>query len=368
MRKTFKFRLYPTPAQETVMSRTLDECRYVYNQFIAERKSAWESEKRSFSLYEQHIELPAMKRERPSLTSVHSQVLQNVAMRVDLAYKAFFRRCKCGERPGYPRFKGRGRYDSFTYPQYSEIGSAFRLVDNRHVKLAKVGIVKTKLHREILGRPKTCTVRRSPTGKWFVSISCNNVPQNELPQNDNTVGIDVGLHSFATLSTGEKIYNPRFFRGESNALAKAQRKHSAAKSPKTRKVVARVHERIANKREDFCHQHSQKIVDKFGICCVEDLSIKNMIVNGKKPKLSKSITDAAWGTFLVFLSVKAENAGRKVVKVNPAYTTQDCSACGNRQAMKLSERRYECPKCGLVMDRDLNAAKNILSVGLHTLA
>jgi putative transposase len=175
------------------------------------------------------------------------------------------------------------------------------------------------------------------------------------------------------MSDENKIDNPRFFKQEEKALAKAQRKLSkqekgTKKRRKAKKVVSKIHERVKNKRSDFLHKEANKVIDKYGIICVEDLSINDMMVSGKKKKLSKSIADASWGTFLSLLSFKAENAGRTLVKVNPAYTTQDCSECGTRKPLRLNERVYSCDVCGLTMDRDLNASKNILSVGTHTLA
>lgn len=313
-------------------------------------------------MYEQHASLPALKEQRPSLASVHSQVLQNVAVRIDLAFKAFFRRVKASENPGYPRFRGKGRYDSFTFPQ-----SGFSL-DGNILRLSKIGNVKVVLHRPVEGNIKTCTIKRSSTDKWYVMFSCEWEP-TPLPENNEAVGIDVGLHSFATLSTGEHIENPRFFRQEEKALAKAQRKLSKAEKgtlerKKRRKVVARIHERIAWKRQDFIHQHSRRIINRFGIIAVEDIHVKRMLHNHC---LAKSISDAAWSGFFQLLAQKAAWATRQFVAVNPAYTSQTCSSCGHRQKMPLSERVFKCPCCGLELDRDHNAAVNILGLGLQSL-
>jgi putative transposase len=344
------------------MNQWLEECRWLFNHFLAERKNTWEQEQKSLSLYEQHASLPALKEQRPSLASVHSQVLQNVAVRIDLAFKAFFRRVKAGEKPGYPRFRGKGRYDSFTFPQ-----SGFSL-DGNILRLSKIGNVKVVLHRPVEGRIKTCTIKRSSTGKWYVMFSCE-WEQTPLPENNEAVGIDVGLHSFATLSTGEHIENPRFFRQEEKALAKAQRKLSKAEKgtlerKKRRKVVARIHERIAWKRQDFIHQHSRRIINRFGIIAVEDIHVNRMLHNHC---LAKSISDAAWSGFFQLLAQKAAWAARQFVTVNPAYTSQTCSSCGHRQKMPLSERVFKCPCCGLELDRDHNAAVNILGLGLQSL-
>jgi len=222
-------------------------------------------------------------------------------------------------------------------------------------------------HRKIKGKIKTCTVQRSSTGKWYVCFSCECEPERLDPV-ATQVGIDVGLKTFATLSNGEEIANPRFFRKEEKALAKVQRKHSqlAKGTPlrrKHRKVVARVHERTRFRRDNFTHQESRQIVDRFGTICVEDLHVNSMVHNHC---LAKSIADASWSEFFRKLSCKAEEAGRSSVAVNPAYTSQTCSVCGHRQKMPLDVRVFDCPCCHAQLDRDLNAAKNILGLGLQS--
>jgi putative transposase len=364
MRKMFQYRIYPTKKQETKLNETLEECRWLYNHLLEKRKETYEHEGISLSLYQQQETFSILKQERPPLKEVHSQVLQNVAVRVDLAMKAFFRRCKeDAEKPGFPRFKGHGRYDSFTFPQ-----SGFRITHENRVVLSKIGALKMVYHRPIKGKIKTCTIHRSPTGKWYASFSVECEPER-LPGTAEQVGIDVGLKTFAALSTGEEIVNPRFFRKEEKALAKVQRKHRklAKGTPerrKHRKAVARVHERIAFRRDNFTHQHSRQIVDRFGVICVEDLSVNRMI---HTHCLAKSIADASWSAFLSQLSSKAEEAGRAFVKVNPAYTSQTCSRCGHRQKMPLDVRVFDCPCCHVQLDRDLNASLNIRAVGLHSL-
>jgi putative transposase len=362
--KTFHFRLYPTAKQERLLQSTLDECRWLYNHLLEARKTAWEERQESLGLYDQHAILPALKRERATLATVHSQVLQNVAVRIDLAFKAFFRRCRQGETPGYPRFRGRDRYDSFCFPQY---GSGCRLEGNQ-LSLSKIGAIRVVLHRALEGKPKTLCVRRSSTGKWYVTIACEWEP-TRLPLVPDPVGIDVGLASFATFSTGEVIETPRFFQAEEKALAKAQRRlakevKGTPRRRKRRKVVARIHERTRFRRRDFTHQKSRRIVNRFQVILVEDLSVNRMVHNHC---LAKSISDAAWAEFASMIRVKAEWAGRSFVAVNPAYTSQDCSRCGHRQKMPLAERTYRCPCCALELDRDLNAALNILRLGLQAL-
>jgi putative transposase len=364
MLKAFKYRIYPTKAQQSKMEKTLELCRWTYNETLAYRKNSFEQEGKSISKYETHNLLPVWKKNKPELKEVFSQTLQNVQERVDLAFKAFFRRVKSGETPGYPRFKGKGWYDSFTYPQLG-----FKLLSGK-LRLSKIGDIKIKLHRPIEGKIKRLTVRRSSTGKWFACFSVEIDDPPKPPWKDGLmVGIDVGLESFATLSNGEKIDNPRFFRSEEKALAKAQRRLSKYEkgTPERRKalkVVQRTHERIANRRYDFAHQISNQLVSKYGLIAFEDLNVTNML---KNHNLAKSISDAAWRMLVTTTSYKAESAGSIVVLVDPRNTSQLCSRCGLKVPKSLSDRVHECPQCGLVMDRDKNAAINILRLGLQSL-
>jgi putative transposase len=359
---TFKYRIYPTKKQVTLFNQTLNECRWLYNHFLEERKYLFEEYETSIGLYDQIKALPILKVKRKTLDIVHSQVLQNVSVRVDLAFKAFFQRIKRREKEvGYPRFKGEGWYDSFTYPQ-----TGYTIKDST-INLSKIGEVKANIHRPIVGKPKTCCIRCS-NNKWYVTFSCE-AEDTPLPESKEAIGIDVGLKSFVVMSNGEKIDNPKFFRRDEHDLARANRKHSKAKlgskeRAKRRKVINKIHERIKNRRSDFAQQQSRKIVNKYGIICVEDLEINKMVHNHC---LAKSISDVAWGQFLEYVSYKAENAGRKFVKVNPAYTTQTCSRCGHRQKLTLSDRVFNCPCCGLAIDRDHNASLNILALGLESL-
>ena len=362
MLKSYRYRLSPTTSQVTLLERTLEICRWVYNDTLALRKNAWEQDQRSVSLYETNKILTEWKRERPELKQVHSQVLQNAQMRIDLAFKAFFRRLKSGEKPGYPRFKGKGRYDSFAYPQ-----SGFVLNEDR-LHLAKIGDLRVFLHRPVEGTIKTLTIRRSATGKWYACFSVEYEP-NPAPQKETTVGVDVGLESFATFSNGEKIENPRFFRTDEKALAKAQRRLSKAEKgtperKKARQIVAHVHERIANRRLNFAHQTSRQLVNRFGTIAFEDLNISNM---QKNHCLAKSIADVAWNQFVTITTSKAEDAGSQVILVNPRNTSQMCSRCGMIVVKNLSDRVHSCPHCGLELDRDQNAAINILRLGLQSL-
>lgn len=366
MRKTFKYRIYPTKAQVTFLEVTLKECRWLYNHLLEQRRTTYEADGTSLSLYTQQATIPTLKQERESLKSVHSQVLQNVAVRLDLAMQAFFRRVKAGEKPGYPRFQGRDRYDSLTFPQ-APVGCK---LEGSTLSVSKIGQIKVLLHRPLEGTVKTCTIKCDSCGKWWATFSCELESPEPLAASSGQVGIDVGLKDFAFLSTDEAIPAPKFYRRDEKDLGKVQRKMSAqAKGSKERrhrkKAVGKVHVRIANRRKDFTHQLSRKIVNRFGFIAVEDIHTNRMVHNHC---LAKSILDAAWSQFFDGLAYKAEWAGRQLVKVNPAYTSQDCHRCGHRQKMPLSERTYCCPCCAQSCHRDLNASLNILkiAVGQHS--
>jgi putative transposase len=363
MRKTFMFRLYPGRHQTTLLRDTLELCRWVYNETLATRKNAWEQERKSLSLYATNKLLTGWKQARPELARVHSQVLQNVQERVDLAFKAFYRRVKAGgEKPGYPRFKGHGRYDSFTFKQ-----SGFALQENG-LQLSKIGLIPIKMHRPMEGKVKTLSIRRDAVGSWYACFSCE-TEAKALPSSEKAVGVDVGLESFATFSNGEKIANPRFFRRDEKELAKVQRKLAKAEKGtpervKRRKAVAHVYQRMANRRKDFAHKLSRSMVNAYGVIALEKLDTQGMLEN---PYLAKSIADAAWHQLVRYTLYKAEEAGRACVLVDPNGTSQRCSRCGRVVRKSLAERVHACPICGLNMDRDENAAINILALGLQCL-
>jgi putative transposase len=359
---TFKYRLRPSKSQRKKLIQTLELCRWVYNETLATRKNTWEQERKALSLYDTNKLLTVWKQEHPELKGVYSQVLQNVQERVDLAFKAFFRRVQAGEKPGYPRFRGYGWYDSFTFKQFG-----FELLDNGLI-LSKMGAIKILLHRPIEGEIKTLTVQRDAVSNWYACFSCQEESE-PLPCNQQAVGIDVGLESFATLSNGKKIPNPRFFRRDEKELAKAQRKLSQAdkgtpERVKRRKAVQHIHQRVANRRKDFAHKVSRELVDSFGMIAFEKLNGKNMLQNHH---LAKSVSDAAWNQLITYTTYKAENAGRVVVLVDPRNTSKICSCCGAMVEKSLSVRVHACPVCGFVMDRDENAANNILRLGLESL-
>ncbi|HEY5139307.1 MAG TPA: transposase, partial [Methylococcales bacterium] len=356
MRKTFPFRLYPTRHQHTLLLKILDACRWVYNETLATRKNAWEKDQKTISLYDANKLLPAWKVENPELARVHSQVFQNVQERVDLAFQAYFRRVKSGDAPGYPRFKGKGRYDSFTFKQ-----SGFTVQDNG-LCLFKIGTVKIIFHRPIEGKIKTLTVRKDRVGNWFACFS-SEVEISPLPPIDKVVGIDLGLATFAVCSDGKEIKRERWMKRDAKDIARLQRKKETfAKGSSERKVVVKAlqhaFQRQANQRKNFAHQESRKLVNEYQFIAFEDLNITGMQAQGNKV-INRGIADVAWNQFVQITSYKAVGAGRSVVLVDPKNTTQICSGCGEIVSKDLSIRTHACPHCGLKLGRDQNAALNI---------
>ena len=377
MIRNFQYRIYPTGKQARQMNSVLTVCMRLWNYFLEQRDTAYKTDKTSISCFTQIKEIPKLAIKDPSIKEVYSQTLQEVPRRLDKAFQAFFRRVKLGEDPGYPRFKHKDRYNSFTYPQNN---GSFKLDEEGKIYLSKIGHVKIGYHREAKGVWKTCTVKRTSTGKWYVVISVEQPDVVVKKSVKPVVGIDLGLKEFAVLSDGSKIKRERFFKAEENALAKAQRKLAKQKKGsqerhKAKRVVSRIYERIINKRKNFTHQNSRKIANKYGTICLEDLNISSMLaektitIKGeKKPATGthRSINDVAWNEFVNQLKYKAEEAGSSVILVNPRNTTKMCSVCGKLTGKDLSDREHNC-SCGHSEDRDLNASKNILAVGLHSL-
>jgi len=361
MRKTFQFRLRPTHHQRTRLARTLESCRWVYNETLAIRKSTWEQEQKALSLYDTNKLLTGLKAEKPELFEVHSQVLQNAQERVDLAFQAFFRRVKACETPGYPRFKGYGRYDSFTFKQ-----SGFALKDER-LTLSKIREIKIILHRPLEGTCKTLTIRRDTVGNWYACFSCE-VDEKPLPPTDQVVGVDLGLTTFAVLSNGREIPRKRWMKRDAKDVARLQRKKEKLPkgSPARRKAVhtlQHAYQRQTNRRENFAHQESRKLVNQYQFIAFEDLNIRGMQSNRNKV-INQGIADVAWGQFVQFTTYKAAEAGRGVVLIDPQNTTQLCSGCGEIVPKELCVREHSCPHCGLKLSRDHNAALNVLARGL----
>jgi putative transposase len=362
VRKTFKYKLKPTPDQEQAMAFVVRRCRELYNAALQERKEAWEKCGVSITVASQSAQLPEVKEARPEYRDIHSQVLQDVLTRLDRGFQAYFRRLKSGEKSGYARFQGANRYNSFTYKQFGN-GA---LLDNGFLVLSKIGRIAVRWSRPLEGTPKTVTISREVDG-WYVSISCADVPMQPLPATDQETGIDLGLEAFATTSSGERIFHPGCYRQAERALKIAQRRVSRRKKGSNRRrkavtLLAKAHQTVHRQRQDFHHKTALAIVRQYDTIYHEDLQTANML---KNHHLAQSIQDAGWSAFLSILSFKAACAGRSVVAVPPAYTSQTCSGCGRGVWKGLSVRWHQCPyeDCGTHLHRDHNAALNILGLG-----
>jgi len=359
MLKAIVYRLYPSTTQQRGLDQTLETCRRWYNHCLAERKDAYEQDQRTVGKYEQLRQVKIYKASNPYAGPVHSHVLQTVVQDLDKAFQAFFRRVQAGVFPGYPRFKGKHRFKSFGFKEY---GNGFK-VDGRRLKIAGIGRVAVRWHREVPGTIKTLRLTRK-AGKWYAVLACKVAPE-PLPATGVDVGIDVGLTSLITTSDGEHVEHPAWYRIAQKHLRVAQRrvarrKKGGANQRKAVVALQREHERIANQRRDFLYKLSHRLLATYEHVAVEDLRIRNMVQNHH---LSKSILDAGWGSFTAHLTSKAANAGREVVFVNPAYTSRTCYACGQLVLhLPLSQRVFRCA-CGYTADRDENAARNILRLG-----
>ena len=356
MRRAYVYKLRPNRTQLARLEETLKTCRHLYNDALAERKESWETAQKNVGFAAQCATLTQRKKSSHYLQSVHSQVLQNVLRRVDRSFENFFRRVKSGDTPGYPRFKGRGWYDSFCYPQY---GNGAKFKDGRLV-LSKLGHIKVFRDRPLSGKPKTATIIRKADG-WYVSIVCEVEPE-PLPKTGRSVGVDLGITHFATLSTGETVDNPRCYRrAERRLLRKAhkrvsRRKKGSKRREKAKILLGKAHQAIARSRRDHAHKTAKSLVKHYDRIAVEDLNVSGMV---KNHHLAKGISDSGWTQFAQILSDKAEKAGREFVKVNPRNTSQACSGCGELVRKPLARRWHSCPSCGCELDRDHNAALNI---------
>lgn len=357
MLKAYRYRLYPNRKQKKAIDRTIELCRHLYNCGLEQRIKSYRQQKTSLTAFQQINELPGIKEAFPEYRDVHSQVLQDVLRRLDKTFASFLRRLKAGERPGFPRYKGENRYHSFTYPQPQEN----MVPSNGKVYLPKIGKVKIKYHRAITGKIKNITITRK-NGKYYICFTVDIEPERLAPTS-KAVGIDVGVSSLVATSDGLIVDAPRTYRKMEKRLKTLQREVSrrmkgSNRRKKSVQKLARAHEKVANQRRDFAHKTARHLVTNYDFIAHEDLRVKNMV---KNRHLAKSIQDSGWGMFFNILSYKAAEAGRTVVKVPPHNTSQICSSCGAVVKKNLSMRVHKCPECGLVLDRDINAARNILA-------
>jgi putative transposase len=355
---SYKYRIFPTKNQADTLEHSLHLLRDLYNAAVQERRDAWRLNRKSVSFFDQSKQIPDIRKLNPDYMAVQARVCLQTLRQVDKAFKAFFRRIKNGEKPGYPRFKGKSFFNSFFY---NKVG--FRFKDGK-LNLSLIGNLKIKLHRPIEGNIKEISIKREGL-KWYAIISCEGIPPNPLPTSRDAIGIDVGIEAFATLSDGTQVDNPRFFETAQKQLRVAQRRVARRKkgSNRRRRAVAQLrvlHHKILNKRSDFQHKVSTWLIRHYGLVAVEKLNIKGM----SRGILSKQILDASWSSFFFQLKYKAERADRQLIEVDPRNTSQTCT-CGAPVKKNLSVRWHHCLVCGLSEHRDIVSSKIILARGLR---
>jgi len=361
VRKAFKYRLYPTKAQSLALDTILDTHRHLYNRALAERRDAYQQEQRAVGYGEQSASLKAQRTANPYLAATNFSSCQATLRRLDRAFHAFFRRVKAGEKPGYPRFKGKDRFDTV---EFSSHGDGCKL-DGDRVYFQYVGSVKVRLHRPVAGTIKTLSFKRE-AGRWYLIASCDLGTAPAKRPVERTAGIDLGLKAFLTTSDGEHVQSPQCYRKAQAKLRRAQRhlsrcKDSSNRRRKARQRVARLHHHLANQRRDWQHKTALALVRTYDVIAHEDLNVKGLA----RTRLAKSIHDAGWTQFLAILTSKAEGAGVAVVAVDARNTTQVCSGCRALPAVPLTlrDRVYHCASCHVSLDRDVNAAHNIKRLG-----
>ncbi len=389
MRRAYKLRLRPTVRQHIALAACLDGHRELYNAALQERRDAWRHSRTRINYGDQSAQLSDIRALRPDLAVWSFSSQQATLRRLNRAFEGFFRRAKVGARPGYPRFKGKARFDSVEWPKDGD-GARWHPNTGR-VYLQGVGQVKVTAHRDVVGRVKTIQVRREGR-RWMLILSCDDVPPTPLPNTGRQAGVDVGIANFATTSDGDHVPNPRWARTAAAGLAAAQQRLARAKRGsnnrgRRRETVAARHRKIANCRRDFHYKTARTIVQTYDLIAVEKLAIATMLrqatpvpdpenpgqflPNGAAAKagLNLSISDAAWGQFISILRAKAEDAGRTVIEVDPRHTSDRCEACGHAaQENRVTQAEFACQRCGHRAHADEHAARNILRAGLarHT--
>lgn len=357
MRRSYKFRIYPSRIQRERLDHTLNLLRDLYNAAIQERRDAWKMNRVRVTCFDQINQIAAIRQNDPDYAAMRVRPLEQCLRQADKAFQAFFRRVKARQNPGFPRFKGKTFFNSIIY---NRDGYRFR---RDKLNISVIGDLKIKLSRPIDGVIREVSLKREGP-RWFAVISCDGIDPVTLPATGKVIGIDVGIESFATLSDGTQIDNWRYYESAQRKLRVAQRRvaRRVKGSNRRRKAVVllrQVHRKIVNQRHDFQHKLSTHLIRECDLIAVEKLNVIGLT----KSRLSKQVNDAGWSSFKEKLTYKAESAGRKLVEVKPAYTSQDCSGCGTRVKKVLSVRVHSCSNCGLNLHRDHNAALNILRLG-----
>jgi putative transposase len=362
VRRTYRYRLYPTRNQAQALEEQLGEACELYNAALQHRRDMWRDHRVSMSVFEQQREIKDLRVAGLLDPRVNAWSQGAVLVRLDRAFQAFFRRLKAGERPGYPRFRSACRFDTLAWSfRHGGIG----LTDAGRLRLQGVGHVKIKMHRPIpLGaRLRQGSVTRH-ADRWYVSLALDDVGSRPLPATGRSIGIDLGISTFAATSDGEMLPGPRANRAAAQAVRRAQRTVARRRGGSNRRrkaaaLLARQREREANRRSDHAHKVSRDLVRRYDTICIEDLRVRGLA----RGILARDVHDQGWGLFTQLLASKAEDAGRELILVDPKNTSQACSACGEIVPKSLAVRVHSCA-CGYTADRDVNAARNILTRGL----
>jgi len=351
---TYKYRLLTRKSHHRRLDDLIEQQRQLYNAALEERIDCYRKTGKSLSLFDQIKSLTECRKALPEMAAVSAHLQRGTLTRLDKAFKAFFRRVKKGDNPGFPRFKGKGIYKALEWTEFKGIR-----FDGKYLISKAFGAIRVHMHRDMPGTPKSARIVRDTNG-WYVCFSVP-FPAVEKVEVASMVGIDLGLTDLATLTTGEKIPTLRAarkaeaeLRRENRALARTKR--GSAGRHKAKQRVARVHRKTRNIRHTYAHQQSAALVRNHDLIAVENLNIDGLA----KSRLAKSVADAGWGTLLNMIAYKAERAGKTFIRVAPQFTSQDCSGCGHRVPKTLKQRTHACPECGLTLDRDVNAAWNIL--------
>jgi len=385
MRRAYVLRLRPTARQHVALASCVDGHRELYNAALQERRDAWAHSKTGINYGDQSAQLSEIRSVRPDQARWSFSSQQATLRRLNKAFAGFFGRVKAGQTPGYPRFKGNARFDSVQWPKDGD--GARWLPDQRRVYLQGVGQVKVHLHRRVEGIVKTVQVKRQGR-RWMLVLSCDDVPTKPLPATGGQAGIDVGVVTYATLSDGTAVANPRWARQQAGRLEVAQQRLQRAKRGSNNRVarretVAALHRKIANRRKDFHHKQARELAVRYDLLVVEDLKIANMLrrakpkpdpdhpeqflPNGARAKsgLNRSISDAGWGQFVSILRAKAEDAGRTWIEVDPRHTSDGCERCGHAAPEnRVTQAEFACKRYGHTAPADEHAARNILRAGL----
>lgn len=365
--KSYKFRLYPNESQKQMIEKTFGCKRFVFNHFLVKSIEDYENTRKSNSYNQNSKELTALKKKLTWLTEVDSWATQNALRDLDTAYQNFFRRVKQGQKPGFPKFKKKTNNQSYRTTNPNKFPLP---VKDRKVRLPKIGWVRFKQDREILGRWLSMTVSKTSSGKYFISINCCDVPYQEHETTGSLVGIDLGIKDFAITSNGEKFENLKFLKKSEERLKLFQRRLSKKQKGSKNRDKARVklairHEKIANQRTDFLQKLSTDLVKNHDLIVLESLKVKAMVRNHN---LAKSIGDAFWSNFVTMIAYKCEWNRKAFIQIDTFFpSSQLCNHCGykNPEVKNLEVREWTCPVCGMYHDRDINAAKNILDEGLR---